>query len=60
MAKAVKTYVFDKDGKFLRARPSRLEAIASTKEVGCFLFSQADVKAGKHKRFFKKIKKHSL
>lgn len=53
-----KTYVFNSNGEFLRARPTKLEAVMSTKESNCFFFPQADVKKGKHTKFFKKLKKY--
>jgi hypothetical protein len=55
-----KTYVFNSKGDFLRARPTKMEAILSTKEKGCFFFSQDDVKKGRHTKSFKKLKKYSM
>lgn len=55
-----KTYVFDSDGNFLRARPTRAKAIAGTIEPNCFFFSKEDVKKGRHTRLFNKIKKYKL
>ena len=52
-----KTYVFDLNGEFLRARQTKAKAVASSKEPFCFFFSQKEVKDGVHTRFFKKMKK---
>lgn len=53
-----KTYVFDADGNFLRARPTKAKAIMGTPEPNCLFFSKEDVKKGRHTRLFNKIKKH--
>jgi hypothetical protein len=53
-----KTYVFDSEGNFLRARPTRIKAILGTNESNCFFFSKEDIKKGRHTKLFNKIKKY--
>lgn len=53
-----KTYVYDKHFNFLKAFPTKVEAVIKTRKKDCFYFSQKEIKQQKHIKLFKELDKH--